>query len=454
MDIQALRDAISGDVLTPGDDDYLASATVSHGPGSPLAVIKPADAADVATAIGFARDGGLELSVRGGGHDSLGRSTNNGGVVIDMRSLAGIAVGDRDDDGALVTIGGGAVWGDVAATLAPHGLAISSGDTKTVGVGGLTLGGGVGWFVRLWGLAIDSLVSAQVVLADGRIVTAGAASEPDLFWAIRGGGGNFGVVTTFTFRARPLPDGVVSGSIQLAPDADLAAAFRVWRDVMRDAPEQLTTSYLALPSFGEGVPPMSEIAFVWAGGDVDAATVAIEPLLTMPGVTGHTIDAMPYADVLMDEQPDADQVDAPAMKMIDDNGFAARFDDDLIAELMEFRRELGDAVLMVRLLGGAYGRVAPEATAWAFRDTEAWIISATFVPEAMHDEAAPRVHAAWSRLEPWLKGMYGNFSSLDNPVATMYPPETLARLQSIKAVYDPTNLFHRTHNITPAAPAG
>ena len=450
MDIQVLHDAISGDVLTPGDAGYVASATVSRGPGSPLVVIRPADAADVATAIGFARDQALELSVRGGGHDSLGRSTNDGGVVIDMRSLAHIDVGAADADGALVSIGGGAIWGDVAATLATHGLAISSGDTKSVGVGGLTLGGGVGWFVRLWGLAIDSLVSAEVVLADERIVIASATSEPDLFWAIRGGGGNFGVVTTFTFQARPLPDGVVSGSIQLAPDADLAAAFAVWRDVMRDAPEKLTTSYLALPSFGEGVPPTSQIVFVWAGADVDAAAGAIAPLLAIPGVTGHTIAAMPYSDALMDEQPDADQVDAPAMAIIDDNGFAARFDDELIAELIDVRRELGDTVLMVRLLGGAYGRVASDATAWAFRDTEAWIISVAFVPEAMYDDAASRAHAAWSRLDPWLAGMYGNFSSLDNPVTTMYPPATLARLRSIKAAYDPANLFHRTHNITPA----
>ncbi len=267
---------------------------------------------------------------------------------------------------------------------------LSSGDTKTVGVGGLTLGGGVGWFVRLWGLAIDSLVSAEVVLADGRIVTASETQEPDLFWALRGGGGNFGAVTSFTFRARPLPNGVVTGAIDLAPDADLAAAFTGWRDAMRAAPEELTTSYLGFPSFGDEIPPVSQIVFVWAGDDLDAAAAAIEPLLAIPGVTAHTIEHKPYADVLMDEQPDADQVDAPAMRMIDDNGFAAQFDDKLIADLADVKRELGDTILMVRILGGAYGRVAPDATAWGFRDTEAWLISVAFVPEAMYDEAAPR----------------------------------------------------------------
>jgi FAD/FMN-containing dehydrogenase len=446
VDLSTLTSAISGRVLTPGDDDYLDAATVARGPGSPLAVVQPADAADVAAAVGFARDAGLELSVRSGGHDSLGRSTNDGGLVIDLRSLAGI-----DVDGDLVTIGGGARWGDVAAALAPHGLAISSGDTKTVGVGGLTLGGGVGWFVRLWGLAIDSLESAEVVLADGRVVTASATSEPDLFWAIRGGGGNFGVVTRFTFRAHPLPDGVVSGAIDLAPDADLAAVFTAWRDALRVAPEELTTTYLGMPSFGEGMPAVAQITYVWANGDLEAARSAIAPLLEIPGVTGHTIARMPYADVLVEEQPDAAEADAPAIAMVDENGFAARFDDDLIEELAAVKRELGDTVLMIRLLGGAFGRVAPDATAWGYRDTEAWLFSVAFYPEGeIFDAQAPRARALWSRLDRWLAGMYGNFSTLSDAVERMYPPATLTRLRSIKAAYDPDNLFHRTHNIQPA----
>jgi FAD/FMN-containing dehydrogenase len=445
VDLSTLTAVLPGRVFEPGSDDYLAGARVSKGPGSPLAVVRPEDAVDVASVVAFARAHDLELSVRSGGHDSRGMSTNDGGLVLDLRSLDAIEI-----RGDLVTIGGGARWGQVADALAPHGLALSSGDTKTVGVGGLSLGGGVGWFVRLWGLAIDSLVSAEVVLADGRIVTANAESEPDLFWALRGGGGNFGVVTSFTYRAHPLPDGVVSGAIDLAPDADLAAAFRVWRDTLRAAPERLTTTYLGLPSFGEGMPPVSQIAFVWAGGDLDAARAAIAPLLEAPGVTGHTIERMPYADVLVDEQPDADQVGAPAIKLVDENGFAARFDDDLIAELAAVKRDLGDSVLMVRLLGGAYSRVAPDATAWGFRDTEAWLVSAAFVPEEIYDAESPKLRATWARLDPWLKGLYGNFSSLDDPIAKMYPSATLSRLRSIKAVYDPANFFHRNHNVKPA----
>ncbi len=448
MDLSTLTDALSGELFEPGTEGYLAGAQAAGRLGSPLAVVRPRDAADVARAVAFARDAALELSIRSGGHDSRGMSTNDGGLVIDLRALDAIEV-----DGDLVTIGGGATWGRVAAALEPHGLALSSGDTKTVGVGGLSLGGGVGWFVRRWGLAIDSLVSAAVVLADGRTVTASAESEPDLFWALRGGGGNFGVVTAFTYRAHPLPDGVVSGTIDLDPDADLGAAFRVWRDALRVAPEELTTSYLGLPSFGEGVPPVSRVVFVWADGDLDAASAAIAPLLEMPGVTGHTIARMPYADVLLDQQPDADEAGAPDLEFVDENGFAARFDDALVDELAAVKRELGGTVLMVRLLGGAYSRVDPAATAWGFRDTEAWIFSVAFVPGHLAEIESPRLRAAWARLDPWLKGLYGNFSSLDDPVAKMYPPATLARLRSIKAVYDPTNLFHRNHNIAPRAGA-
>lgn len=450
MDLSPLKSALSDRVFEPGSPEYLAGARVAKRLGSPLAVVRPADAVDVASTVSFARDAGLELSVRGGGHDSRGMSTNDGGIVLDLRSLAQIDVSVGDPRGDLVTIGGGAIWGDVAAALAPHGLALSSGDTKTVGVGGLSLGGGVGWFVRLWGLAIDSLVSAEVVLVDGRIVTASADSEPDLFWALRGGGGNFGVVTAFTYRAHPLPDGVVSGAIDLDPAADLAPAFRGWRDALRSAPEQLSTTYLGLPSFGEGMPAVSQLVFVWADGDLDAATAAIAPLLALPGVTGHTIARMPYADVLMDEQPDADEAAAPAMKIVDENGFAARFDDDLVDELAAVKRDLGDTVLMVRLLGGAYSRVDPAATAWGHRDTEAWLVSAAFVPEELAAAQEPALRATWARLSPWLDGLYGNFSSLDDPITKMYPPATLSRLRQIKGVYDPTNFFHRTHNVRPA----
>lgn len=448
MSIDALRNAVAGDVLVPGDEGYLESARVAKRTGSPRAVVRPRDAADVAAAVRHATAEGLPLAVKSGGHDSRGYSTNDDGLVIDLGSIAGVEL--LGDD--LVRLGSGSTWGAVAAALAPHGLAISSGDTKTVGVGGLALGGGVGWMVRAWGLAIDSLVEAEVVLATGEIVVANAVAHPDLFWALRGGGGNFGVVTLFTFRARPL-EGVVSGAVELARDADLAVVFRLWRDAMREAPEQLTVTYLGLPSMGEGMPPTSQLTFVWAGTEVEAARAAIAPLVAIPGVANHTIDPMPYADVLVDEQPDADAVGAAQIQLVDNNGFAADFADALIDELAAVQRELGETVLMVRILGGAFARVPRDATAWAFRDTEAWIMSAAFFPAPLYDDGAARVRRLWARLDGWLTGMYGNFSSLDDPTATMYPPATLAWLRQIKRRYDPHNLFRYNHNIPPRAGA-
>ena len=172
--------------------------------GSPAYVLRPKSVGDVQAAVRFAAGAGLALSVRGGGHGFPGFGTNDGGVVIDLSKLATVEI--IDDERHLVRIGGGATWGQVAAALAPHGLAISSGDTRSVGVGGLTLTGGIGWKVRKYGLALDNVVAAEVVTADGEVVRASAEENPELFWAIRGGGGNFGIVTAFEFAAHPTTD--------------------------------------------------------------------------------------------------------------------------------------------------------------------------------------------------------------------------------------------------------
>lgn len=447
-ELDGFRAQISGGVIAVDHPDYEEARKLWNGmvDRRPALIARCRSEADVQAAVGFAARHRMLVSVRGGGHHIAGNAMAEGGLVIDLSGMRGVRV---DAQRRTAQVEPGALLGDLDREAQAHGLAVPLGINSTTGVAGLTLGGGFGWLTRRHGMSVDNLLGARVVMADGQVREASATSEPELFWALRGGGGNFGVVTRFTFRAHPLPAGIVSGTIDVEP-AQLASAFRGWRDALRTAPEELTTSYLGLPSFGEGIPPMSQIVFVWAGDDLDAATAAIAPLLALPGVTGHTIERMAYADVLMDEQPDADQVDAPAMTMVDENGFAARFDDALIDELAAVKQELGDSVLMVRLLGGAYARVPADATAWGYRDTEAWLISAAFLPEALAAEHEPRLRATWARLAPWLNGMYGNFSSLADPVTVMYPPRTLERLRAIKAVYDPANLFHRTHNITPA----
>ena len=431
-------DGFAGTILMPGSEEYPAAATAYGVLGSPALVARPSSAADVAAAIGYAKAHGLPLSVKSGGHTLF--STNDGGMVLDLAGISDVEVlGD-----GLVRVGGGAVWGDVARALQPFGLAVSSGDTYSVGVGGLTLGGGIGWMVRQQGLALDSLREAEVVLPGGAIVTANETREPELFWALRGGGGNFGVVTRFTFQAHPLP-GVVAGGIDLDPDR-LADTLRGWRDVMRSSPERLNSTVLAMPAFGPEMPAATRVLVCFGDDDVDAAMSAIAPLLALPGVTGHDVAAKPYVDVL--EEPELPPAE---IRLIDHNGFARNIDDGLISRLTTAHAAFGAAVLMVRYLRGAYNRVPADATALAYRDAEAFVVSAAMLPPDAPAEAERRIHDGWAALAGDVTGEYGNFSM--HPDATtitrIYPPATVERLRAAKRRYDPENVLAFNHNIVP-----
>ena len=286
------RATLDGALLLPGDDGYVAASTTHYATGEPALVVVASSTVDVVAAVRHASDHGLRLSVKGGGHGTSGASTNVGGLVLDLSRLDSVEVVDQD--AALVRIGGGATWGHIANALEAHGLALTSGDTVSVGVGGLTLGGGIGWLVRKYGLALDSLVAAEVVTANGDVITASESEHPDMFWALRGGGGNFGVVTAFTFEAHPL-DGVISGTIDLDPST-LADTLKGWRDVMRSAPEELNVTFVALPSFGPDMPPVVQLGVCYGGTDTAAADAAIAPLLALPGVLKHEIAPKRYPD--------------------------------------------------------------------------------------------------------------------------------------------------------------
>ncbi|CAN5383179.1 FAD-binding oxidoreductase [soil metagenome] len=428
---------ITGTVLRPGDGAYAEAASVYAGTGTPTLIVRPRSAQDVAHAIGYARAESLVVSIRSGGHSGLAHSTNDGGLVIDLRDLSVIAV-----DGTRVSIGGGATWGAIAAALRDHGLALSSGDTLSVGVGGLTLGGGFGWLVRQYGLAIDSLVGAEVVTAAGEILDASETDSPELFWAIRGGGGNFGVVTRFDFEAHPL-EGVVFGTITYPAD-DLEPVLRRWRNVMREAPEALNSTFLALPSFGPDVPPSAQVLVCFSGTDEAAALAVYEPLLV--GSTSHDILARPYTEVLDEAHP-------PEGVLFENNNALARvLDDDTIAGLVRGYSAIGSGVLMIRSLGGAFGRVGSDATAFAHRDAEALVITAGFIPPEEEGQGRARFRRAWDgEFAPHLHGAYGNFLGTDD-VATVERiclPATLQRLRSVKAQYDPENVFARNQNVPP-----
>ncbi|MCU1446757.1 FAD-binding oxidoreductase [Cryobacterium sp.] len=433
-------DGFMGTILWPGSDEYLMAATAYGRVGSPSLVARPVSAADVAAAIAYARAEGLTLSVRSGGHSPM--NTNDGGMVLDLSRIREVEVLDNNR----VRLGSGAVWGTVAQELQPYDLAVSSGDTYTVGVGGLTLGGGIGWLVRQQGLAIDSLLSAEVVLTSGAIVTASEASEPELFWALRGGGGNFGVVTRFTFQAHPLR-GVVAGTIHVQP-TDLAGTLRGWRDVMRASPELLNSTVLATPEFGPEMPAQARVLVCFGGADLAEAMMAIRPLLALSGVTGDDVELKLFVEVF-------DEPSAPpgSIRIVDRNGFATDFDDGLIARLTTAQASFGDAVLMVRYLRGAFNRVPADATAFAHRDAEAFVSSAAFLPPDAPDEEEQRILDAWSFVAEKLTGTYGNFRLRAEPdvLSLMYPPATAARLQMAKRRYDPENVLAHNLNIVPWA---
>jgi FAD/FMN-containing dehydrogenase len=486
--LERLAEESSFDVLFPGDDGYDRASTALGRSGSPAIVAQPATAQAAAAAVLFAAEHGLTVSIRCGGHSASGYSTNDDGMVIDLSRLTSVDVidlaphsapdpaldlalaaaldtaldpalasaldsaavpgADVDAEYSLVSIGGGAVWGDIAEALRTHDLTLSSGDTSSVGVGGLTLGGGVGWMVRQYGLALDSLVEAEVVTAAGDVIVASALENADLFWALRGGGGNFGIVTRFTFRAHAL-DGVYFGAIQFE-NADTASLLRSWRDVMRDAPEKLNTTFLAMPAFG-GMPAGTQLLVLYAGGDEAEARAALAPLLELDGVVGHNFEPMPYTDVLAEtESPDPGSV-----QMVDNNGFVPDFSDSAIATLASIFDRIPGSVLMIRYLGGAFNRVPTDATAFAYRDSEVLLISAAFLPPDAPQEAILGIRETWGELGPHVRGIYGNFSTAVGDAVTpfMYPPETLARLERIKGTYDPGNLFDQNHNIRPVRAA-
>jgi FAD/FMN-containing dehydrogenase len=434
-----LRQHIAGEVVLPTDETYDEHRNAFLLAGSPAVIVKGRTHDDIRHAIDFAREHDLVLSVRSGGHGGPGFATNNGGVVLDLTLFNQVEVIDADR--RIVRIGSGATWGKVARQLAPTGWAISSGDTSKVGVGGLILGGGMGWMVRKYGLTIDTLVAAEVVTADGRVLRASADENPHLFWALRGGGGNFGVVTNFELVAQPVGE-VYAGTINY-PRTDVASVLKGWRDIMRAAPEELTTMVAIMPA--AMMPQPFTIGVCVANGDADAAAKIVEPLLGLGEVTAWDLKEMPYGDVLAEPPPEP----PPGLSPLAKNSLTTDLSDELI-DLFAAGLDRGGPPIVgqVRGLGGAMSRVASSATAFAYRDSEAMLSMVSLSP-------APEARAAFDAfresLSPYTRGSYGNLTNSvdEEDVAAMYPLETYDRLVAIKRSYDPDNVFRKNFNIRP-----
>ncbi len=439
-----LRREFGGDIIEPGDEEYAAASGSILASGSPARVLRPTSVADVQTAVWYAAESGLALSVRGGGHGFQGFGTNDGGVVIDLRALADVEV--LDEERQLVRIGGGATWGEVTTALTPHVLAISSGDTKGVGVGGLTLTGGIGWKVRKYGLALDNVVAVQLVTADGDVVRASAEEHEGLFWAIRGGGGNFGIVTAFEFQAHRTTD-VFFGKITF-PATEAKDVLQGWADYQRSAPEEVTSVVaLANPMAGGPEAPV-EIHVAFDGDDPDLAAEALDPIRRLGTVVDDDVVLTPYADVLEDAPSPP-----PGLQFVTRSAFV---DKESVAELLEVLSDVaaspGSPFLALRSVGGAVSRVPDDATAYAYRQAELVFLTFTGGPAPVVEAARPELDALWDRLSPHVHGAYANFltSATDDEVAAIYPADTRHRLAAVKLRYDPHNVFAGNHNVRPA----
>ena len=440
---------IKGRVIAPGDPAYDQARTVFYGgiDKRPGAIVRVADAGDVRRVIALARDDGYELAVRSGGHSIVGHSTTDGGLVIDLRDMSKIEI---DPAARTAWVETGATAHHVTEELGKHAFVIGFGDSGSVGVGGITTGGGIGFLVRKFGLTIDSLVAAEVVTADGRHLRADENEHSDLFWAIRGGGGNFGVVTRLQFRLHEMKQ-FTGGMLFLPATPETIAGFAA---AALSAPEGLSTIGNVMPA-----PPMPFIpkeahgrliimAFIAYAGDDASAQRAIAPFRALATPIADLVKVQPYLAMYPPEDPNY-RPTAVARTMFVDSIDAAK------AELIFDRLSKADGmrVTQLRALGGAVGRVPADATAYAHRSKPMLVNVAAFY----QGEADRDVRKAWvtdyaRTLQPNDDAAYVGFLTDDGQarIRAAYPGKTWDRLTRIKSTYDPTNLFRLNQNIPPA----
>jgi FAD binding domain-containing protein/berberine-like enzyme len=444
--IDALKDTLDGHVIRPGDDDYDAAREVFYGgiDKRPAAIARVASDDDIRRVIEAARDSGSELAVRGGGHSLAGSSSSEGGIVLDLRDLKEIEV-----DGDTALAGAGLTAAEYTKAVGERGLATGFGDTGSVGISGITLGGGVGFLVRKHGLTVDNLLGADVVTADGELLTADRNTNPDLFWAIRGGGGNFGVVSRFRYALQPL-DGIVGGMLFLPARPEVITGFL---ELANDASNQLSTILNVMTA-----PPMPLIpeefhgspivmALICYAGDVRAGERAVAPFKALAEPLADMVRPITYPE-MYPEMPEGPKVTAA-----EQTGFLDAAPD--ATEILERLQQPVGAmrVVQLRVLGGVAEEVPPGETAYAHRSRK--IMSNVATVYMQPDERAAA--------EAWVEGLasslfgddlggYVNFLGHVGPegVRAAYPGDTWDRLREIKRKYDPANLFHMNQNIPPA----
>jgi len=449
--IQVLSSKVRGQLIRPENDGYDEARTVFYGGFDryPAAIVQAEDATDVSRVVALARESNLELAVKSGGHSLAAHGVSEGGIVLDLSKMKNLEI---DVEGRTAWAETGLTAGEYTAAAAAHGLATGFGDTRSVGIGGITLGGGVGYLVRKHGLTIDDLLAADLVTADGELLRVDAERHPDLFWAIRGGGGNFGVATRFKFRLHEVST-IVGGMLILPATPEVIASFVAEAEA---APEELSTianvmtappmPFLPAEVHGELV-IMAMLAY--AGEEVEAGQRAIAPFRTLAEPIVDMVKSMPYPEIYPPEEDDFHPTAVARTMFID------TIDRDVSQTILEHLRA-SDApmrVAQIRVLGGAMARVSAEATALAHRSSRIMVNVAAFYEGA--EERAAR--EAWvsdfaAALEQGDGGVYVNFlgDEGEGRVRAAYPGSTWDRLIEIKSRYDPTNFFRLNQNISPA----
>jgi FAD/FMN-containing dehydrogenase len=449
MDIARLRSDFDGRVIAPTDGEYDRARALFSGAFDrrPAVIIRPVDAAEVARVIGLARDTGLDLAVRSGGHSGAGHSGCDGGIVLDLSLLRGL---DIDVDGRTAWAQTGLTAAEYTAAAGVHGLATGFGDTGSVGIGGITLGGGVGYLSRRYGLTVDALLAADVVTADGELLRVNADNHPDLFWAIRGGGGNFGVATRFQYRLHEVP-AVVGGMLMLPATADVIRSFVAEAEAAGDDLSTIANVMVAppmpfVPAEYHGQPVV--MALMCFAGPAEAGERALAPFRALATPIVDMLRPIAYPEMYPPDDPDY-RPNAAARTL-----FMESVDGD-VPELILDRLRSSDApmrVAQLRVLGGAMARVPAGATAYAHRQRRIMANVAAFI--AGPDDGPIRerwVDEFAADLRQGEDGAYVNFLADEGAdrVRAAYPGSTWDRLVAVKATYDPDNLFRLNQNIPP-----
>ena len=454
-----LGGSFRGELLLPATPGYDTARRIWNGAidRRPACIARCTGVADVVAAVRFARERELEIAVRGGGHNVAGTAVCDGGVVIDLSSMRAVSV---DSAGRRARVQGGALWGDVDHETQAHGLATTGGIVGHTGVAGLTLGGGIGFLMRKHGLSVDNLLAAEVVTAEGGIVRASADEHPDLFWALRGGGGNFGVVTSFEYRLHPVGPTVVAGPVFWAAD-DTTDVLRFYREFAAEAPDELGSivrlgTVPPLPVIPEELHWRPAIAVICChAGTVEEGESAVRALRRFGSPLVDLLAPSPYAAF----QCGLDDTVLHGWHYYWKSTNLAGLSDDAIAVVADHAYAAGSprSYAVMFHLGGAVARVPRAATAYAAREVaHNIIIDAVWRPEESGEHAA--AETAWARrflqaLQPHRAGgVYVNFLDSDDDagrVREAYGDQIYRRLAEIKAEYDPDNVFHHNKNIRP-----